>query len=415
MILRLIYESFRFAMNALRVNPLRTTLSLAGVTVGIFVIIGVFTFVDSLERSLRDSFSFLGAGMVYVQKWPFVGSPDFPWWKYFRRPMATYEEYQLLEENLQHQKGICIFATRGGTTVRRDNNSANNLTIMGSTYGYKDVFEFNLASGRYFTNQEVHSAANIAIIGVKVKQQLFPGKAAEGEAIKFGGQKYTVIGVFEEEGESLLKISSSDELVLIPYMAFKKIYYTGRTHGIESIIAVKGHDDDPEVARLQSELEGLMRKARGLKPSEENNFEMNRPEAIAKEIGKVFNVLTVVGWVIGLFAILIGAFGIANIMFVSVKERTGIIGIQKSLGAKNYFILFQFLFEAIFLSLLGGLSGLVLVYFLTFVPFGSLQLALTVGNVALAIVIVTLVGVLSGIVPALSAAKLDPVTAIRTN
>lgn len=414
-ILRLLYESLRFAQNALRVNPLRTALSLAGVTVGIFVIIGVFTIVDSLEKGLKDSFSFLGAGMVYVQKWPFVGSPDFPWWKYFQRPMATYEEFQFLEENLESQKGICIFANRGGTTVKYESNSANEVTLFGATFGYKDVFEFDLQSGRYFSLQEASSAANVAIIGVKIKEQLFPGDEAENKEVKIKGLKFTVIGVFEEEGESLLDTPSDDELILIPYMAFKKMYYTGRRAGVESVIAVKGLDDDPDLRNLMGELTGMMRNVRGLKPREENNFELNRPEAIANEIGKVFGVLKIVGAIIGLFSILIGAFGIANIMFVSVKERTGIIGIQKSLGAKNYFILFQFLFEAVFLSFLGGLIGLFFVYLITFIPIGSLELILNFSNILIALLIVSGVGVLSGIIPALVAARLDPVTAIRSN
>ncbi len=414
-VIRLIYESFRFALNALRMNPLRTSLSLAGVTVGIFVIIGVFTLVDSLEKGLKDSFSFLGNGIVYIQKWPFIGSADFPWWKYISRPMATYDEYQYLEENLKHHKGICIFATRDGLTVKYGNNSATEVSLLGGTYGYKDVFEFDLEEGRYFTLQEAVSTNNLAIIGIKIKEQLFPNEEAVNREIKVRGLKFKVIGVFKEEGESLLDTPSDDELIVIPYFSFKKIFTTGRYDGMESVIGVKGLDEDYELEELRGELTGLMRGVRGMRPAEENNFELNRPEAIANVIGDLFDVLKVVGFVIGLFAILIGGFGIANIMFVSVQERTGIIGIQKSLGAKNYFILLQFLFESVFLSLIGGVIGLLLVYLLTYVPIGRLELLLNLKNIIFAFALVVMIGVIFGILPALKASRMDPVVAIRSN
>lgn len=414
-VLRLIFESFRFAKNALKSNPMRTSLSLAGVTVGIFVIIGVLTLVDSLEKGLKESFSFLGNGIIYIQKWPFIGSPDFPWWKYIQRPKATYDEFQFLEENLKNYKGICIFATKEGLTVKYANNSANEVNLVGSTYGYKDVFEFNLAAGRYFTPQEIAGATNMVIIGKKIKDQLFPNQEAVNEEIKIRGLKFYVIGVFEEEGESLLDVPSDDELILVPYLAFKKMYATGKYDGTESVIGVKGLDEDKDLSKLEAELLGLMRGVRGLKPREENNFELNKPEAIANAISDLFKVVATVGWVIGLFAILIGGFGIANIMFVSVKERTGIIGIQKSLGAKNYFILLQFLFEAIFLCLLGGITGLFLVYLFTFVEMGKLVLILNIKNIFVAFGIVFSIGVIFGLLPALSASRLDPVIAIRSN
>jgi putative ABC transport system permease protein len=220
----------------------------------------------------------------------------------------------------------------------------------------------------------------------------------------------------KRQGENLIDAPSNDDFCIIPYIGFKKLYYSGRRWGIESIISVKGRDDDVGLVKLENEIRGYMRSRRGLRPIQEDNFALNRPEAFANIISSTFDVIGIAGWVIGSFSILVGGFGIANIMFVSVKERTHIIGIQKSLGAKNYFILFQFLFEAIFLSLLGGGIGLLLVYLITIlVPTGSLELVLSIKNIILGLGVSSIIGMVSGIVPAALAARLDPVIAIRTN
>lgn len=414
MFLRLIFESFRFAWNALVTNPLRTILSLSGVTIGIFAIIAVLTVVDSLERSIKNSFDFLGAGVIYVEKWPFIGSPDFPWWKYMKRPDASYDEFRFLEQNLKNHDGIAIFSIMGNRTVKRENNSVGGINLLGITYDHVQIFELNFSSGRYFTTQEIDNGRNVAIIGHLAKDKLFGAENAVGKEIKIRGLKYIVVGVMAEEGESLLDTPSNDNNVLIPYDSFRKLYRTGGSrYGVPSRIGVKGMENDGGLVILENELRGLMRSKRALKPTEEDNFELNRPEAIANEIGKVFNVLTIAGWIIGGFSILVGAFGIANIMFVSVTERTSIIGIQKSLGAKDYFVLLQFLFESVFLSVLGGGTGLLLVYLITFLPTGSLELIMSIKNVIIGIGVSGIVGVLSGIIPAWSASRLDPVIAIR--
>jgi putative ABC transport system permease protein len=190
---------------------------------------------------------------------------------------------------------------------------------------------------------------------------------------------------------------------------------SGRWDELGSHIGLKGYNDDLGLILLENEIRGSMRVKRGLKPAQKDNFAINRPEAIANAISGVFDVLSVAGWVIGGFSMLVGGFGIANIMFVSVKERTSIIGLQKSLGAKNFFILSQFLFESVLLSMIGGLSGLLLVWLLTFAPFGSLQVVLSVPNIVLGLGVSSIIGLVAGIVPAAVAARLDPVIAIRAN
>jgi putative ABC transport system permease protein len=252
----------------------------------------------------------------------------------------------------------------------------------------------------------------VAIIGEKVANTLFPNAEPIGKEIKIKGAKFVVIGIFELEGEGLFEIASKDEAAMIPYGSFTKLFFVGK-NGIEPSIAVKGLESDIGMIALENELIGSLRAKRGLKPTEEDNFSLNKSEFIMNTLGSIFDVISGAGWVIGGFSILVGGFGIANIMFVSVKERTNIIGIQKSLGAKNYFILFQFLFEAVFLSLIGGVTGIIIVYGLTFLQLGSLELILSLKNIVLGLGISSIIGVVSGIVPATLAAKLDPVEAIR--
>ena len=410
---QLTWESFRFAISALKSNLTRTILSLLGVTVGIFAIIAVFTLVDSLENNIRSSFSFLGTNVMRVDRFPFGNGPqDYPWWKYFRRPPGTVAEYRFLQERLKNAEAVTISAS-SNTTVKSGSNAFEGMQLTGVAYTYQDVFDVALEEGRYFTESEINAARNFAIVGKKIANTLFPGQDMIGKEVKIKGMKFVVIGVFEEEGEGLFDVPSKDEACLIPYGAFTKMYYTGR-NGIEPSIAVKGKTDDIGLVALENEMTGLLRAKRGLKPTEVDNFALNKTEFIQNAIGSVFDVISVAGWVIGGFSILVGGFGIANIMFVSVRERTNIIGIQKSLGAKNFFILFQFLFEAVFLSLIGGIAGIVLVFFLSFIPFGSLDIVLSFGNIMLGLGVSSIIGVVSGIVPATLAARMDPVEAIRT-
>ncbi len=416
-LLKLIGESFRFAWNSLRMNVFRTILSLLGVTIGIFAIIAVLTVVDSLERSIKESLSFLGSEVVYVQKWPFVpeSGEEYEWWDYWRRPNASLNEFNFLQTNLKNKEAMAIFANRGGVLAKYKNNSYTQTALQGGSYNYNEVFSVPLESGRYFTEEETETGRNVAIIGANIEKFLFTDVEPLGKEIKFRGMKFTVIGTMEEEGESFMGTPSNDDNVIIPYGAFRKMYSTGTGAWNEtgSTIGIKGTEQDLGLVELEYEVTGLMRSRRGLKPKMRDNFALNRPEAIMDIISGVFDVIGLAGWVIGGFSILVGGFGIANIMFVSVRERTPLIGIQKSLGAKNYFILFQFLFESVFLSLIGGLVGLFIVYMISFIPLGSLELILTWKNVLLGAGVSSAIGVVSGIIPAVLAARMDPVIAIR--
>lgn len=411
MYLRLTLESFRFAWQAIKSNLLRTILSLLGVTVGIFAIIAVFTFVDSMEKNIKGSLSFFGNNVLYVQKWAWSTDDDYPWWKYFQRPPTNYQELKFLEGKLEHAEAICGIDAKGGINVKTKSNSFESL-VFGVTYQYNQISEVPIRIGRYFTNQEMEGGRNVAILGNEVTNTLFPDGDPIGSEFKLQGQKFTVIGVQEKKGKSMVDLGGDPDIkVIIPYLSYAKMFNGQRP---EIDIAVKGFESDLGAEELSSEVTGLLRTKRGLRPNQEDNFSINRPEAIAKALDGIFAVLTIAGIVIGGFSILVGGFGIANIMFVSVKERTNIIGIQKSLGAKTQFILFQFLFESVWLCLIGGGIGLILVYLLTFIPMGSFDLILTTKNIILGFLISTFLGVVFGIIPAWMAAKLDPVEAIRS-
>jgi putative ABC transport system permease protein len=406
-------ESILFAINALVVNKLRTLLSLLGITIGIFAIIMVFTVVDSLEQNLRKSVQSLGNDVVFIDKWPWIFEGNFPWWKYMNRPLPDYNE---LSPVLQKCSGAqaAAFLINTQITIKYKSNSIENVNIICASHQYDRVKNFEIAEGRYFTDIESSSGRPVAVIGSVLAEALFPHQSALGQTVKINGAKAIVIGIFKKEGESILG-GSPDTQVLIP------INYA------RSLIDIRNEDLGPQIMvkakpgisndELISELTGLMRAIRKSKPLEEDNFALNQTSLISNQFDSMFGIVGIAGWIIGGFSILVGGFGIANIMFVSVKERTNIIGIQKSLGAKNYFILSQFLFESVFLSIIGGVIGLLFVFILTLVAgdgFG-MEISLTKSNIVLGFTISVLIGVISGFVPAYSASQLDPVEAIRAN
>jgi putative ABC transport system permease protein len=413
MYLRLVAEAASFAWDALRGNVLRTMLSLLGVTVGIFAIVTVFTAVDSLERNIRKSMSFLGSGVIYVQKWPWVFEGNFPWWRYMNRPMPSENEFHFLKENLREAEALTLMANTGNRTFQAGNNSFSGASLIGTTYDYAKTSDFPIGLGRYFTTTEIDGARGVGIIGVDLADNLFPGKDPIGKKISYKGGSFTIIGVSTKGGKTLMGTPSRDNTMVVPYGNFKRLQKVGRG-GTEPMIIVKAYQRDKGMVALEGELRSVMRSRRSLKPYQEDSFALNRPESVGKAINNIFGIVTLAGGIIGSFSILVGGFGIANIMFVSVRERTNLIGIQKSLGARNAFILYQFLFEAILLSLAGGMLGIGLVYLVTLIPQDALPMEMSEGNVLTGATISAAVGLVAGLLPALQASQLDPVEAIRS-
>ncbi len=414
MIVTLLKESVLFAWNSLIANKLRTFLSLLGITIGIFAIITVFTIVDSLERNVRGSVQSLGDNVVFVMKWPWTFGPDYPWWKYMNRPVPKYQELNEIERKA---KTIDAIGFRVGCkkTLKHNNNTIENALVSGWSFGFGKVKSFEIIDGRYFREDEAEGGYNVVILGNALAEGLFPNNQSSiGKTIKVAGRNCKVIGLFKKEGESMLG-NSMDNQAVVPYH-FARLFIDVKSENNEPFIAAKAK---PGITnnQLKEELTGIMRNIRGLKPLVEDDFALNETNLLSKNFDGLFDIIGIAGAIIGGFSILVGGFGIANIMFVSVRERTNLIGIQKSLGAKNYFILAQFLFEAIFLSLIGGIIGLILIFILTFASHGiiDMDITLTRSNIILGLTISVLIGVISGFIPAYGASQLDPVEAIRTN
>lgn len=409
LLLKLIRESFIFAFQAIIVNKVRTMLSLLGITIGIFSVISVLTIFDSMEIALRNSIEQLGDDVLFIQKWPWEGGNDYPWWKYYKRPEPTLQDLREIQRRSTASEASA-FMFEVQRTVKYRNNSIEDISVLGISHDFDKVMAIDLEDGRYFTPIESQSGNNVVIIGKEIASKLFEGRSPLGKRVKIFGSKVEVIGIMKKEGEDLFG-NSSDNQVILP-VNFARNYIDILDVGTTIMVKAKPYVSNEE---LQDELVGIMRSVRKLKPRTEDDFAINETSIITSQFDDFFGVIAIVGWIVGGFSLLVGGFGIANIMFVSVRERTNQIGIQMSLGAKRFFILFQFLFEAVFLSLFGGIVGLLIIYLLVLLsqnfPF---TLQLTGVNIIIGVSVSVTIGLIAGIIPSYIASRLDPVEAMRS-
>jgi len=411
--LRVLGESFNFAINALKNNLLRTFLSLLGVTIGIFSIIGVLAAVDSLKNEISGSLSSLDNSTTIVMRFNF-GPTDIPRWKWQQFPDVTYDEYQFLKRNLPDAKAVTFTQNVPAETIKYQDASSLGVSIQSVGSEYYDIEAINIEEGRFFNESEAASGSPVIVMGSEIAENLFGSIDPIGKQVRLYGRKFTVIGLLKKEGSSMFG-PSKDSQVFVPVNVTRRIYGENN-RSIFPQIMIKP-EADVDNAEFLAVLEQRLRTFRGIKPGEVSTFFVNQLQGFTEMIDNITGTLNMIGLVISGFSLLVGGFGIANIMFVSVKERTNLIGIQKSLGAKNKFILFQFLFEAIILAIIGGAAGLFFVWITTIIVSnftGDFEFILSFGNILLGTTVSALIGLISGIIPAISASRLDPVEAIRT-
>lgn len=404
-------ESFLFAYSSVVVNKLRTFLSLFGITIGIVSIISVFTVFDWMEGSIRESIASLGDNTIYVEKWPWSSDANIKWWDMIKWPPPSIEDYEAVIKRSSSASAVC-YTVSSSEPVKYRGNMIGETWIMGATHDFENVRSFDIERGRYFAQSETASGKPVAIIGAEVAEKLFDRIDPVGKEISIDRYKARVIGVFKKEGKGGISDNGMDEGVLVP-IDFSRQFINFRNPFLNSDIMIRGKDN-VSVQQLSDEITMILRAARRIGPGEENNFSINRATQITSTLEPVFRGINIAGWIIGGFSILVGGFGIANIMFVSVRERTSIIGIQMALGAKRRWILQQFLTESVLLSVTGGILGLIIVFIGTlFVNyFFTLGMYLTAGNIILAIVISATIGIIAGFAPASSASRMNPVEAI---
>jgi putative ABC transport system permease protein len=391
MSLRLLNEGFLFAFKSVVVNKLRTFLSLFGITIGIFCI--------------------MGSNVVYVQKFPWSFNGKLAWWDIIKWPSVSLSDYQsVLNKSTKAEAASFIIAK--SDKVKYKNNVANDAAVAAVTDNLEKVVLFEIGKGRYFSPYEYSSGSSVAVLGAEVAERLFEKADPVGKEVTMSGYKARVIGVLKKEGQGGISLSNVDQLTLIP-LNFGRNFINIRNRFVDSQMIIKAKPDI-SVRELSDELTMVLRASRRLNPTETSNFSVNTATMISQGLESVFKVINIVGWIIGAFAILVGGFGIANIMFVSVRERTNIIGIQKALGAKRFFILQQFLTESVLLSVAGGVLGLIMIFLATLVInyLYDLNMYLTFGNIILAVFISAVIGIVAGYAPASAAAKMNPVDAI---
>ena len=411
--LEIIWSSLKIALQEFRSNKLRTFLSLFGVTIGIFCIISVLSTVGSLEHAIQSDIKSLGTNTVYIDKWEYSGGDDYPWWKYVKRPQPKQEEMEMLKLKVPSAVNVA-FEIETNSSIEIEDNIINSVNYYGVTEDFFNIQKVDVVLGRTLQPADFDNSANSIIIGHEVARVLFgKAEAAIGTTVKLKqGKTANIIGLIKKQGKSILNTWEFDNCILMTTGFLKQMI---PEEWANPKIIVQGREDVP-MELLEDELAGAMRSLRKLKPTEADDFSLNDIDSFSKFASDIFSGVNKGGWAIAALSLVVGMFGVANIMFVTVRERTSQIGLKKAIGAKRSTILTEFLLEAAFLCILGGLIGLLLVFILTqifsavlgFTVFISLDIML------LAIGICIVVGVLAGIIPASIAAKMDPVVAIRS-
>ena len=409
----IIWTSLKMALQEFRSNKLRTFLSLLGITFGIFCIISVLSAINSMQSSVTRDLNTLGSKTIFIDKWQIGLGPDYPWWKYVKRPVPKYEELKPLKLKVPEAPHIAYF-THITSSVDYETSTLTGVNYYGVSEDYNKIQTIDIAAGRYFEQSDFDHGAPGIVMGYSIAEKLFdkPEKCVGMQVKLQGGREATIIGMIRKQGQSLVGGWDYDNCVMLVYNYLKSYVRDENANPIFMVEAGKGLSK----TALKDELEGAMRSIRKLSPTEEDNFALNDIDVLSKFLEPIFRGMNIGGWAIAALSLLVGMFGVANIMFVTVRERTSQIGLKKAIGAKRGIILSEFLLESAFLCIIGGIIGLLAVYLLTLIVSTSMGFAITIpaNIILLAICICIFTGILAGIIPALIAARMDPVVAIRT-
>lgn len=397
-------------------HKLRSLLSVTGITIGIFCIITIYTFTSSLEKNIRSSIDKLGDNIVYIEKWPwFFGGGTYEWWDYLNRPQPSLREYdRISDEGRTDVIDKVGFKFSGGSrTLKSSKVDLENVDVTAVHGEFLQITQLELQGGRYFTYEELSRGKNGVIIGETIYRQLLSeGEEVIGKTVKLDGRKVYILGVIKKQGETMGG-PDWDNAAVVTARYFKRYVRLGRS-GVNTSIVIKGHDGQTLDAVI-FEVTRILRSARKLKPREDNNFAINKLTMFSETLSSTFDMINGAGLIVGFFALLVGGFGISNIMFVSVKERTGLIGVQKALGARKFFILWQFLLESILLCVIGALIGMGMVFGISLLvnSMSEFHVSMSWGIALFGLSIGVVLGVVSGVIPAIRAASMNPVEAMR--
>jgi len=414
---RILSEGAIQAWQQLIANKLRSFLSLLGVTIGIFCIIGVKSAVDSLETNIRGSMDKLGNDVIYIEKFSWGEDPGKNFWKWMRRPNFSFSEYEVLRERLQNAEMVGYWQYLGSKTVKWQSSSVERVFTLGVTEDCNDLFHMEFeGEGRFFSPIEYQSGSDVCILGGVIAEEIFGVNIDPiDKEVNINGRKLRVLGVLKKSGKDLLKPFNFDNGVLVSYNLARRGFGIRAKGDFDRTSLMVKAKPGVNLDLMKDEITGVLRGERRLKPKEENNFALNTLSILSGLFDSVFSTLNIAGFIIGVFALFVGMFSVANIMFVSVKERTNIIGVKMALGAKRWFILLEILFEAVVLCIAGGLIGLGLIALVTFGISKAVDfdIHLSFSNMLLGLLTSVVVGVLSGLIPAAQASRMDPVEAIR--
>lgn len=413
-LLSILWNSFLMALQELRVNKLRTFLSLFGITIGIFCIIGVLATVNSLEGKIQDDIKSFGNNTIYIDKWEYSGGSEYPWWKFVNRPNPKFDEVKLIRERSTLAKYISYFNSTT-SNLKYEDEQLNNVNIYAVTEDFDDIQTIEIAYGRYLTGNDFERGLPSGVLGYANAELLF-GKAekAVGKQVSFDGKAVLITGVIKKQGASIIDGFEYDRCLILSYRSYAGIYDVN-SRNAQPFLLVNGKENISTIA-LIDELRGIMRQIRRLSPKASDNFALNDVNNFSESVSGFFGSVNAGGWAIAGISLIVGAFGVANIMFVTVRERTSQIGLKKAIGAKSKTILTEFLLESAFLCIIGGLLGLFLVWILTLVLSSFMPFPIVISGdiITLAFSICIILGILAGIIPASIAARMNPVVAIRS-